>query len=424
MKRAFALVLVAVTAGTVAAASSADVWTKLRRPLHIPRIDPGSGCPVTKHVRSGPAYPLLAPNAVLRYRLPPPPGSVAYGSPWTAVNIVWRVRAGYDGPLLLRGRRLDGSNVLRFERGQIPGTARWVSRVHDGAFRSFLRILTPGCYAFQVDGLDFSRTIVFRASLVTVGNMAHVVGALRARGLPMDEAGPFRTVATEALPGGEMFDNPGGRIVLWEFPSRHKAAAPFIEPGGAVVTIRYSDGGSLSAAIFCLEGLCSPDVPAARHWYRNGRVLAVYLGDDAGILSAMERLFGEQIAGTETPGRCLAAPVADEKVHAGPFTGEVNGPSYVVDGRLRLHVGGTNKMGWFLPRKRAKEAPELSVRGVRLAPAGGVFTDQLAEIFYSGKPENQHVYASNFALPKAGCWRLTFKTGGVKGSLVVLVTDG
>jgi hypothetical protein len=81
-------------------------------------------------------------------------------------------------------------------------------------------------------------------------------------------------------------------------------------------------------------------------------------------------------------------------------------------------------MGWFLPRKRAKEAPSLAVKGVRLIPPGRVLSDSLAEIFYAGKPENQHVYASNFEPPTTGCWRLTFKTGRVTGSLRVLVRNG
>jgi hypothetical protein len=127
------------------------------------------------------------------------------------------------------------------------------------------------------------------------------------------------------------------------------------------------------------------------------------------------------------PGRldtgCRAAPVVAGLVHAGPFTGHVNGPDYIVDGRFRLHVRGRNKMGWFLPRKRATNAPWLSVKGVRLAPPGRAFIDQIAEIFYSGKPANQHVYASNFEPPTAGCWRLTFKTRRVTGSLVVLARD-
>lgn len=129
---------------------------------------------------------------------------------------------------------------------------------------------------------------------------------------------------------------------------------------------------------------------------------------------------------------CAAAPVEGGLVHAGPFTGHVS-RRYVVDGRFRLYDllhppnGATrlsNKMAWFLPRKHAAEAPSLSVKGVRLAPPGRVFSDSLAEIFYSEKPEDRHVYASNLRPPTAGCWRLTFKTGRVTGSLVVLVRNG
>jgi len=121
--------------------------------------------------------------------------------------------------------------------------------------------------------------------------------------------------------------------------------------------------------------------------------------------------------------RCLAAPVEGDRVHAGPFTGLLN-PGHEVDGRFRLNVGGRNKMGWFLPRKRAAEAPWLSVKGVRLAPPGRVFTGQLSEAFGEGFPEDQHVYPSNLKPPTEGCWRLTFKTGRLTGSLVVLVSDG
>jgi hypothetical protein len=125
----------------------------------------------------------------------------------------------------------------------------------------------------------------------------------------------------------------------------------------------------------------------------------------------------------DAPDGCLAARVKRGRVHAGPFTGLVNS-SYVENGRFRLHVGGKNKMGWNLPRNRAKEAPRLSVKGVLLTAPGGEFRDSLAEIFYAGALEDQHVYASNFKLPTEGCWRLTFKTRRLTGSLVVLVRDG
>jgi hypothetical protein len=131
--------------------------------------------------------------------------------------------------------------------------------------------------------------------------------------------------------------------------------------------------------------------------------------------------------------RCLAAPVEESRVHAGPFTGLIIMPEYdVVDGRFRLHVGRyrdrarglSQKMPWFLPRKYAAAASGVSVRGVRLAPPGRRFSDSLAEAFGPGFPDDQHVYPSAFEPPTAGCWRLTLKTGPVKGSLVVLVRNG
>src|SRR5215203_2643183 len=93
----------------------------------------------------------------------------------------------------------------------------------------------------------------------------------------------------------------------------------------------------------------------------------------------------------DAPDGCLAARVKRGRVHAGPFTGLVN-PNCVEDGRFRLHVGGKNKMGWNVARKRAKEAPRLSVKGVLLTAPGGEFTDSLAEIFYAGRPDDQHLY--------------------------------
>jgi hypothetical protein len=142
----------------------------------------------------------------------------------------------------------------------------------------------------------------------------------------------------------------------------------------------------------------------------------------AGAALSKNALTGQR--SPESKPGCSAEPVKRGHVHAGPFTGHVNGPRYVVGGRFRLYVLGRNKMGWFLPRKRATQAPWLSVKGVRLAPPDGAFTDRLAEIFGGGFPEDQHVYASNFKPPTEGCWRLTFKTRRLTGSLVVLVRDG
>jgi hypothetical protein len=73
----------------------------------------------------------------------------------------------YKGPVIVRGRQLDGPGQLRFD--QWPQWSRRLhvdlhlvgpeARLHPAA--TFLR--APGCYAYQVDGHGFSYLIVFEA---------------------------------------------------------------------------------------------------------------------------------------------------------------------------------------------------------------------------------------------------------------------
>jgi hypothetical protein len=127
--------------------------------------------------------------------------------------------------------------------------------------------------------------------------------------------------------------------------------------------------------------------------------------------------------------RCLAASLDGNRVHAGPFTGFISPKYDVVEGRFRLHVGEyrdrttglSQKIPWFLPHAY-RVGGSLIVRGTRLAPPGRTFSESLQE---AGSPDpDQHVFPSAFAPPASGCWKLTFKTGRVTGSLVVLVRNG
>jgi hypothetical protein len=70
----------------------------------------------------------------------------------------------------VRGHQLDGPDELRFENGS-PGFTE-EQRLHPATELRFVggyirpavtRARTLGCYAYQVDGLGFSRRIVFRA---------------------------------------------------------------------------------------------------------------------------------------------------------------------------------------------------------------------------------------------------------------------
>jgi hypothetical protein len=151
----------------------ADDWAVLRqRPLKLPAMT-AQGCPVDAiHDVSGwpvlgpgPFYPVgLAPDAVLHY------GKFPDGGPWEGDKVLWIAPPDFMGRALIRGGQLDGPNEVRFEEGANPDTemrldttlypqpGQWYNRP------SYTRVRgSPGCYAYQVDGLDFSYTIVFRA---------------------------------------------------------------------------------------------------------------------------------------------------------------------------------------------------------------------------------------------------------------------
>lgn len=158
-----------------------DVWGRLERPFHIRTIALGSRCPTAAPDArgdltrigftgtawgDGPAYPGLGSEAepALRYLDPIPPASGFYGSAWFGQKVLWMVDPVYSGPVLVRGLQLDGPNELRFDRGTTPPRAMKIFPGPRPRSRpSYTRIRARGCYAYQVDGLGFSKIIVFRA---------------------------------------------------------------------------------------------------------------------------------------------------------------------------------------------------------------------------------------------------------------------
>ena len=89
---------------------------------------------------------------------------------WHFFKIVWFISPRYQGPVLVRGRQVDGTNRIRFGDGAAP---RRELRIPAGrglfshgwrAGGSNERVRAAGCYALQVDGVTFSRVIVFRAA--------------------------------------------------------------------------------------------------------------------------------------------------------------------------------------------------------------------------------------------------------------------
>lgn len=158
-------------------------WRVLRRrPLPV-QAAPGTDCPVSAQTGTlarfglgsipawgaGPAWPVF--GGVFTTDIP---FEFASAGPeyaeWGERKAMWAIDPRYVGPTLVRGRQLDGPNELRFENGS-PGFTE-EGRLHPATELRFVggyvrpavtRARALGCYAFQIDGLGFSRRIVFRA---------------------------------------------------------------------------------------------------------------------------------------------------------------------------------------------------------------------------------------------------------------------
>jgi hypothetical protein len=177
--------LAAAALGSAAGASVRDDWVPLRRPLHLPKLAPGAACPVSRvdgriawtrintfgaGIGSGPVYPGLGDHGGLLVASPS-----EYGGPWHGEKVFWYIRPSYRGPVLVRGRRLDGPQSLGFNGRKRPDpelriepgeTVTWTGQpAGSRGVPSGVRVRAPGCYGLQIDGTNFSRVVVIRAAL-------------------------------------------------------------------------------------------------------------------------------------------------------------------------------------------------------------------------------------------------------------------
>lgn len=161
-----------------------DVWEALRRrPVRLPAATAGDPCPASplSHVVQsqvkpdaayrgfgpGPVYPVAAEPVV---RVAPGAGR---GS-WHYAKVLWLSAPVYSGPALIRGRQVGGPNAVVFgwrEDGGPPPTELrfpvWTgvttADIPTGYRQqpSEVGFRVPGCYAVQVDGINFSLLVVF-----------------------------------------------------------------------------------------------------------------------------------------------------------------------------------------------------------------------------------------------------------------------
>ncbi|MEA2369608.1 MAG: hypothetical protein QOH12_2 [Solirubrobacteraceae bacterium] len=118
---------------------------------------------------------MLAPDSALNFMYPPPPtGQSGFaGSEWGGQKVLWVAAPGYRGPVLIRGRQLNGPHAVGFGGDRIPSAEMQllatgaVSPGEPNGWRewpSYTRLRAGGCYGYQVDGASFSTVIVFRAT--------------------------------------------------------------------------------------------------------------------------------------------------------------------------------------------------------------------------------------------------------------------
>jgi len=89
---------------------------------------------------------------------------------WRGQKTPWFVVRNYNGPLLIRAARSDGSSSVRFAKGygQHLRELRFAAGENNGIQGSwrFLASTTlfreTGCYSFQIDGTTFTNIVTMR----------------------------------------------------------------------------------------------------------------------------------------------------------------------------------------------------------------------------------------------------------------------
>jgi hypothetical protein len=104
----------------------------LHRTLHVPRVSPGNRCPVSSArtlgsfvgagLDAGPVYPVLGTSGVLNFHRAGPrtSQSVFADGKWGGQKVLYVAAPSYQGPVLIRGRQLDGPNAIGFGRAAVP----------------------------------------------------------------------------------------------------------------------------------------------------------------------------------------------------------------------------------------------------------------------------------------------------------------
>jgi len=183
-----AVLLVAAVASVDTLGADPTSWAKLHRPLRLHRLAPGAACPVSQIDRRidwarsnifggsgigrGPVYPALGGSGGRMYARP----DLQFGGVWAGGKVFWYAPR-YQGRILIRGRRLDGPQWLRFNGQRLPprelrieahDTVVWEGQPPGSrGVPSSVRVRAPGCYGVQIDGTTFSRVVVITVEVLS-----------------------------------------------------------------------------------------------------------------------------------------------------------------------------------------------------------------------------------------------------------------
>lgn len=162
-------------------------WDALRaRPLLLPTLAPGAVCPAAQGrsvqagygpaIGDGPVYIVgMGTDGVAHAGAPT---GTQRAEAWGNLFTMLIIAPTYTGPVLARGKQLDGSHALLFNGGidqaggftpAAPILLRQMRLEGGSAFGSpwatwlsYLRMQTPGCYGVQFDGVNFHEVVIFR----------------------------------------------------------------------------------------------------------------------------------------------------------------------------------------------------------------------------------------------------------------------
>jgi hypothetical protein len=177
----------AATSGGTVVATHTPLPPLKQRQLQLPTVQPGNSCPVTSAKTnvspdykaaygSGPAYVVSGTtNGMSLYSAPPFNGDT---NDWGGMRETWEIAHSYTGTVLIRGRQIDGANPVQFNGGvtEVPTNATGTEPMLEtltlkggqpgqgwSTWVTYTRLKSPGCYAYQVDGTNFSYVVVFAA---------------------------------------------------------------------------------------------------------------------------------------------------------------------------------------------------------------------------------------------------------------------